>query len=180
MLQSRWALQHPRWSKKKKKKQQRISPGHENKQWNPQHIWKFTNFISAVVKDERSPSDAAALTRPHGRSRLWGVLRRRLAWWRWQAAGPPSKLWHSRLNFQQPHPPTPTPLAAGCPAPPASLLTLSARGPVLTDCFTPLKCRGNPIWAGSAKLLHSQPTRHDLINQLHADDCNWMNSLAGC
>lgn len=66
-----------------------------------------------------------------------------------------------------------------CPSRPP-LLTLGARGPVLTDCFTPLKCRGNPIWAGSAKLLHSRPAHRDLISQLHADDCNWMNSLAGC
>lgn len=72
------------------------------------------------------------------------------------------------------------PLAALAPLSPPSSSPLSARGPVLTDCLTPLKCRGNPIWAGSAKLLHSQPAHHDLISQLHAADCNWMNSLAGC
>lgn len=129
---------------------------------------------------------AAVVIQPQGRSWLRGVLRSRLAWWPWQVADPPPKLWYSRFNFH-PHPLLPPSLlAAGCrpqlptffflpPHPPSS-----ARGPVLTDCLTPLKCEGNPIWSGSAKLLHSQPARHDLISQLHATDCNWMNSLAGC
>lgn len=76
---------------------------------NPARLWKYSPF--QYRKKGKNILDVAIKIQPRGRSWLAGVLRRRLAWWRWQATGPPPKLWHSRLNFQQ------TPLsAAGCPA----------------------------------------------------------------